>query len=569
MEDLETKARSERSDFIRSLIAFARHHAIPELQEKLALCGALAPLLLANVEWRTRNSLLLYNVVGCADLFNDSSLRVDRHVCKHLKHFLTLLGLSGRLLHQVSTQELLLSKTTGQWLIVDGEYKAWLAETAKAATTTRRMRRRGGGAEEEPPEEAPEEAPEPMRTVVTEVIAQHSDLPTARFYLVIAAAFVKGLAEKPTWDPEDALTFKLLGVLMGLWPHAVRPDRRGEAVEVRDHTARELRMVLSGSPHFAYRGVSPWEWKRIFLEEKGKLHTATQTPASALRGSTSLSQELLNELGAEALRYNHSSNTNTQAALEAWDGQALAGALRREKAALKSVLSKSFSYSLRNFLALLLYALPMGAFDVTGIVAKAITRLAYTNLKPDDKPAPFAHLVLALFAANLNAAYINTVHAATMPTSLHASLALTEGAEEIHSYVTTRVGRNAKCEQHISRARELLGGEGETTSQISTIVALVESALRAFPEREPEERQLPPGRELAEMEVQLAEVDEATQEAMRLVRSLPEIKRIPPTQPRPPRPPLPPPVTQEFLHGGRGGCLMGYSRLNLCVATPR
>jgi hypothetical protein len=87
-----------------------------QAREMLALSGSLIPLALSNVAYKTRDSLLLYNLVRAASLLVQPNFAV--RPTQTLLSTLTCFGLSGQLLHEISSYPLVIDETrAGEWSV--------------------------------------------------------------------------------------------------------------------------------------------------------------------------------------------------------------------------------------------------------------------------------------------------------------------------------------------------------------------------------------------------------------------------------------------------------------------
>lgn len=449
---LQSSTVEERQAYVKSVLEFMDRRTNDSLRERLAICGALAPFIIANIRWKTRNALLLYNVLGFANLLTDMSLKLTSYIYDNLTSLLLEMGISGELMMRIMTTSILISEKTGQYIIPTPYYLQWHTE-----------RNRSAGKKKE------DAADEPLQSVptITELIFRHSNLPLARFYLVRLGALVdtQNNASGPT---QSAFVWKLFGLLMSLW--YTRRDKQSILVE----THHDLKMVLKQSPSFSYHDETPWTLKEKFM----KMWTASKVPKSIhSKLSTSILQ-LTTQL--------ENNESDIFQILKQLDTKALKDAMWSNKAHFKSSLSTAFVYILRLFACSVLYSLPLGYFSLSGITSQLILRLSYHDLVPNDNLDLYSNIIAALFAANFNRAFIRSLHFKTRSQAYDWTTCLRDNVEGIEKLVTESIGGNRAYHQHMNRARTLLDDD-DPTSQISIVMKLLDDIITSLPKRKQQE----------------------------------------------------------------------------------
>ena len=441
-DEVERLVHSEAVASVSTLVQALQRRLLREQQEVLSFAGTFAPLLVANVDWRTRNSLTLFGIIGVFELLTEPSLRIMPPMWTHLCEFILNLGVTGTLLHQLSTQGVTIGEKTGEFLLVDPGYKLW-RDVEKA-----------------------EGQPEPQVSTLAHKLENEANLPVARIHLLTLAALINHRVEDEA-AIQSALVHRLSGVMFGLW------YREGDKDRVVSQTDKELELILSESSKFDFNGATPWPIKAELEKEERQ---RTKAEEDELARSGKLSTELRDAAIKDRL------DLDALEALSALHSSAKGKALATQHKEIKGVIAEDFSLRLRLLVVFLLSGLTLGRFESSGAVATAIVKLAYPQLKPSALPVFYAYLVECLFCANLNSRYVAILHTVLHGTHTRNSQEFKKSIESVHDYINSNVGLNEKAEHALMQAVNLAGG-ANSQSQLSSIVAMIKTALSSLPRR--------------------------------------------------------------------------------------
>ena len=350
----QAKQKEKVADYAKKLIEAVVKRSqlvnLPRARDKLAFIGTLAPLLLCNVPWATRDALLLLNTARACLFVSDGRNILTESARRNLAFFCTKLGITSELVHRVASRHAVLSPRTGEWAVPNKEYEDWIAMT----------RFKEGGIAR---------FTEPLSASVGHAIRAGSNVHAAVQYLALSLPFMK--PRLPAQAPaQAAMASAFFGILLAMWrqtEHAPRP------------TAGLVSLVM--------RHVTDYTTEPKEIHDLREAWQSLRTRREVLPLATR-STDILSEDGLQQLK---------EAGLE-------------QRLDIAEIVSVQRATEMRAISAALLSWFSLADFRLTPTIALLVGRLCHTSHSDEHDVKFFAGVLVVILELGITPAFLQTLY---------------------------------------------------------------------------------------------------------------------------------------------------------------